>query len=379
MENTTLTCFSCQKTFERYAARVSRLLKIKPNYKFYCSITCKGYSQVKNCDQCGLEIKVESSRLKNYTNHFCGRACSASFNNKKRAEEGFTLKGKTKIVKCIKCENDVDVALQSQDKNILCKKCQELDLIERKSISARSSHLLKTVRISTCTICQNSFKTFYPKSKFCSNECRLVRKIEIGKKAGAASVIAQQRRSKNEILFGELCAEKFETKCNEQFFIDHNGYTWDADVILPELKIAVLWNGAWHYKKIKTNGSLEQIQTRDQIKLDVIKNNGYYPYVVKDMGRYNENFVKEKFDEFLDFTKTDYLSTLNNQEEIGKYFLKVQENVNLRPKREKAKPVKLVWNFCSKSFERSNGNRPELKGNKSCFCSRECFWNSMKK
>lgn len=53
--------------------------------------------------------------------------------------------------------------------------------------------------------------------------------------------------------------------------------------------------GIWHYKKVRSKHSVEQVQARDKIKMDVIKNNGYIPYVIKDMGRYNKTFVEEEF------------------------------------------------------------------------------------
>jgi hypothetical protein len=74
---------------------------------------------------------------------------------------------------------------------------------------------------------------------------------------------------------------------------------WDSDVILPKEKIAVLWNGVWHYKKIHSNHSLKQVQTRDKIKLDAIKRTGYTPYIIKDMGKEDLEFVKEQFDIFI--------------------------------------------------------------------------------
>lgn len=68
-------------------------------------------------------------------------------------------------------------------------------------------------------------------------------------------------RSKNEAHFAALCGEIFEeVACNEPVF---NG--WDA--ILKKEKVAVLWNGAWHYKEgLGRNHSLLQVQTRDKIK-----------------------------------------------------------------------------------------------------------------
>ena len=75
---------------------------------------------------------------------------------------------------------------------------------------------------------------------------------------------------------------------------------WDADVIIPELKIAVLWNGKWHYEEIMKGTSLSQIQNRDKIKIKEIKRANFHPYVIKDMGRYNADFVKAQFDMFVD-------------------------------------------------------------------------------
>lgn len=74
---------------------------------------------------------------------------------------------------------------------------------------------------------------------------------------------------------------------------------WDADIIIPSLKVAVLWNGPWHYKQISKKSSLAQIQTRDKLKLDAIVRCGYVPHVIKDMGKHNKEFVLEQFEKFI--------------------------------------------------------------------------------
>jgi len=74
---------------------------------------------------------------------------------------------------------------------------------------------------------------------------------------------------------------------------------WDADVIIEDLKIAILWNGIWHYKKVNIKHSLLQVQTRDKFKIEQIIKCGYTPYVIKDVGKHNANFVKEEFDKFI--------------------------------------------------------------------------------
>ena len=95
--------------------------------------------------------------------------------------------------------------------------------------------------------------------------------------------------------FAELCQKHFkDVKCNEPVF---NG--WDADVIIEDLKVAVLWNGNWHYQQIQKNISLKQIQARDKIKTHQIINCGYLPYVIEDRGKYNTKFVEEQFQKFI--------------------------------------------------------------------------------
>lgn len=119
--------------------------------------------------------------------------------------------------------------------------------------------------------------------------------------SGRKSASAQSRRSKNEILFCSLCESYFkDVKNNIPIF---NG--WDADVIIEDLKIAVLWNGIWHYKKVNAKHSLLQVQTRDKFKIKQIIKCGYTPYIIKDVGKHNINFVKEEFDKFIKSLETN--------------------------------------------------------------------------
>lgn len=156
-----------------------------------------------------------------------------------------------------------------------------------------------------CEFCENDFKVEWKKrnQKYCSKSCAASFKMKngLGSILGKKSVSAQSniRRSKNEIYFGELCKQKFKTvKLNEPMF---NG--WDADVIIEDLKLAVLWNGKWHYSKIKEKHSVEQVQNRDRIKQDEIIKSGYKFYVIEDFGKADNQFVTKKFEEMLVYLK----------------------------------------------------------------------------
>ena len=70
------------------------------------------------------------------------------------------------------------------------------------------------------------------------------------------------KRSKNEIYFANLCSLHYRILTNVKMFEG-----WDADIILSDHKIAVMWNGIWHYKKVTRTHNLEAIQRRDALKI----------------------------------------------------------------------------------------------------------------
>ena len=149
--------------------------------------------------------------------------------------------------------------------------------------------------------CQsNNFSKNYKEGKYKTSKLLEYQKdkikfLESARRGGIISAESQGRRSKNEKLFCEFCESYFKNvKNNLPIF---NG--WDADIILEDLKIAILWNGIWHYKQISKKQSLKQVQSRDKIKLKEIENCGYKAYIIKDTGKYNPIFVKEEFDKFL--------------------------------------------------------------------------------
>lgn len=117
------------------------------------------------------------------------------------------------------------------------------------------------------------------------------------RKGGLISASRQTRRSKNEIHFAELCEATFENVLTNEPIFDG----CDADVILPDLKIAILWNGIWHYQQVRKNHSVLQVQSRDKIKMKIIKRHGYACYIIKDMGKEKKDFVEKEFNYFLDY------------------------------------------------------------------------------
>ena len=126
-----------------------------------------------------------------------------------------------------------------------------------------------------CKFCKKEFQPRTSIIQLCSIECsqNLWRTDEYrakakknGEQGGKLSATKQSKRSKNEVYFSELCQPYFSITTNEPFF---DG--WDADVIIHSDKIAILWDGIWHFKQISKTQSLLQVQTRDKIKTDIIE------------------------------------------------------------------------------------------------------------
>lgn len=210
------------------------------------------------CECCGkiMTAKFGSGR-------FCSRSCA---NVREQSDEINTKRSKTIKAKAnLLSEDDKRANYYKHPK--ICSDCGGIIEFERRNL------------------------------KICK-QCGQIRQHLRNVKAGKSSANSQReiRRSKNEIYFCELCENYFNNvKHNEPMF---NG--WDADVIIEDIKYAVLWNGKWHYEEISKKQSLKQVQTRDKIKLDQIKLCGYTPYIIKDLGKYNKEFVEEQFNLFLE-------------------------------------------------------------------------------
>lgn len=138
----------------------------------------------------------------------------------------------------------------------------------------------------------------------CSDECAYKLKVEGSHIGGKQSANRQVRRSKNEIAFCEMCEEYFGKENVLHNVPMFNG--WDADIIVTNLKLAILWNGPWHYRKVTKTHNLKQVQNRDRIKLNEIVRCGFEPYIIKDVGKGNKmSKVLEEFEKLKQYLSTE--------------------------------------------------------------------------
>lgn len=188
-----------------------------------------------------------------------GRFCSRSCANSREPITDF------KIAVCSSCNSEFKIKKQASSKNYVCKDCKEHTLV--------------------CKKCNKEFKSLNKHQQFCSRDCQRkynVQDTDMSTLGGIASAKSRCLRSKDEIKLFELCDDFYDCE------VTHNeavveGYSWDADIIIRDLKIAILWNGPWHYREMNIgNHSLKQVQNRDKIKTKLFKENGWTVYIFED-------------------------------------------------------------------------------------------------
>ena len=256
-----------------------------------------------NCKYCGSEF-IKSDKeyrrlMKNeQTNFYCSHKCFSV--DKKTCTECER--------NCLWCEKLFISSTHKKHKKCCSTECARKysqSKVDTSKISATIKGMYDTGRLTppnkrknpheiVCKCCANIFYHKLKSKLACSKKCAAILQKLGSSIGGKISASSQNRRSRNEKYFYELCLEKYSDAIhNVPMF---NG--WDADVIIPSLKIAVMWNGVWHRKKITQAHSLLQVKNRDAIKLREIEKNGYSAYIIEDDGAYNPEFVKKEFDRF---------------------------------------------------------------------------------
>jgi hypothetical protein len=154
---------------------------------------------------------------------------------------------------------------------------------------------IKTKQTSYCLECGSVFTVLKSRKKYCSRACSgasTIRRKNIGRLGGLASVAAQNRRSKNEILFFDSISKSFNATPNKILF-----GKYDCDVFLDDFNVAIMWDGMWHFKKMGVRHNLEGVKRRDEYKIRKMVEAGIKPYIISDFGSYDQNFVTLKVEE----------------------------------------------------------------------------------
>ena len=253
-----------QKTLQETMA-TTKQLRIAQNEKIAQESLQKWISEKHICETCGkvMTEKYGSGR-------FCCRSCA---NTRTKSEES-----KLKVSQSLRNFSEKRLNFLSNRKQQFLDKYFD--------------------NPSFCKNCGSVLPYDMRNNSACSDEC--LKQLQIKNGLKSAEVQSNTRRSKNEIAFYTLCKGYFkDVEHNKPIF---NG--WDADIIIKDIKYAILWNGIWHYKQVRKKQSLKQIQARDAFKLEQIAVCGYTPYVIQDMGSQDDRFVQKCFDDFINHLKS---------------------------------------------------------------------------
>jgi len=138
----------------------------------------------------------------------------------------------------------------------------------------------------TITKCISAKKRSKSDHIFCSSSCSASYNNKIRVKT---------RRSKCEILLYELLCDKFPLLTilpNDKTML--NGY--EVDIAIPDLKLAIEWNGTVHFKPIYGIDTLTKIQSRDKLKLEIANNHNINLIVIPDLVS-TSKYVHKCFDD----------------------------------------------------------------------------------
>ncbi len=215
----------------------------------------KYYQNPKYC-KCGIILSFQKSG-----NDFCSRSCA----------NGHVHSDQTK--------DKISIAVKKRHKT------HPLSFLQKG---------YSTIYWNTCNICNKLFLNKAKRKRCDKKEC-----IEESQRlSGCIAAAANQRRSKNEIELFDYMNSFYSCEHNKPIF---NG--WDADIIIPSLKLAILWNGPWHYKKMFGSHSIKQVANRDDIKLKEINKKGWKHISVKDCD--NKMSPKQAFAQIIEDINCD--------------------------------------------------------------------------
>jgi len=224
-----ITCDLCEIVFERKAKLLRGDRKRgRTQSKLFCSSVCRDKANVTSlpksltCTQCNKIF--EGERDEGSINVFCGRACSAVFNNKLRPKPEKAIKVKISRAKLVK-------------HTLKCEGC--------------GSSVLRT---------DNQLRQMKHGKPYCSKSCRM--------KHYNANILERtsNQRSRAEDILANLIKADFpdlEVSVNNRQILPSR---LELDIYLPTAKLAIELNGPVHYFPIYGEERLTKVQVRDSQK-----------------------------------------------------------------------------------------------------------------
>jgi len=152
------------------------------------------------------------------------------------------------------------------------------------------------------SLCSSSIIKIF-KEFSCEKYNERVKRIEIRRSIKSMKAMEEAGRlgSKREIAFYNQLNKRLNAE------IIHHDYDlippYEIDITIPELKIAICWDGIGHFKPIFGKDVFNKVFYRDKYKRRKIKKLNWFAFVIKDLeSHFNENKYRKihnRFDSFL--------------------------------------------------------------------------------
>lgn len=272
-----LTGYSCKVITKQNVKQfgfstIDELHLMFPNFPLVCkSLSLKRSEKAKKEHSDGHNTKIKTNRIEREKREYIPKLCK-------------------------KCNKEIEFRFR---KNLYCSRSCANSRVNTEETNTKRKSSLKSYykKIGrcqkfytiTCSFCGCRFeRNKKPNSKsgiYCckSDSCKakLLKQTSAkgASKGGKASAAKRVKRSKQEIELYNMLSKHFKNIGNNVPIA--NG--WDADILLYDYKIAILWNGPWHYREMGFgNHSLNQVVNRDCIKIQEFETIGWKCLIYQD-------------------------------------------------------------------------------------------------
>jgi hypothetical protein len=205
---------------------------------------------------------------------FCSSSCSASYNNIRRT---------------ISTETREKIRISVKSAITEGRLVPTINGASEKSIQSLKQNSLNRRKLWVCCICGKELLLIpseYKKRKYCSTTCRNIH------------LNPNQRGSRSK---AEIYAESSFLEAGFTFTINDRTILpsgKELDFFFPNQKVAIEWNGIYHYKDV--NGKLNKIQDSDSLKRKECETLGIELIVVEDFTSHKK-FISKKVEELIQY------------------------------------------------------------------------------
>jgi len=183
----------------------------------------------------------------------------------------------TTIIKCTECGVEKTIYKKEVKPNNFCSQSCSAAYYNKPRKKVKIKSIRIPIPIVKCKYCGNDTTN----SKYCNGTCRNKdqNKFKNGSKSYAEKVLVFKLK---------FNFPKWTIVENDRKILDG----LELDIYIPELKLAIEWNGVYHLLPIKGNEALQKILQKDTKKLELCKTLGINLIVVSDRTSHKK-FIEE--------------------------------------------------------------------------------------